>query len=51
MPQMMPMPWLSLFFLFLLTLLMTNCINYFYFQPNIFFSKKYLNIKKNIWKW
>nr|YP_010034189.1 ATP synthase F0 subunit 8 [Arhopalus unicolor]YP_010363580.1 ATP synthase F0 subunit 8 [Cephalallus oberthueri]QOW83728.1 ATP synthase F0 subunit 8 [Arhopalus unicolor]UNZ12694.1 ATP synthase F0 subunit 8 [Cephalallus oberthueri] len=51
MPQMAPLNWLSLFFLFLLIFLMFNFLNYFIFKYNI---KKTLSNKKLLsynWKW
>uniref|UniRef100_A0AAU7VAG9 ATP synthase complex subunit 8 n=1 Tax=Stenopsocus metastictus TaxID=3074944 RepID=A0AAU7VAG9_9NEOP len=52
MPQMNPIWWVTLSLMFLVVLLMTNCINYFYKnaqipQPSVnLTSKKYFN-----WKW
>nr|AML25939.1 ATP synthase F0 subunit 8 [Staphylinidae sp. BMNH 1274219] len=52
MPQMSPLNWMSLFFMFLIIFMMFNSMNYFSFlyQPKI----KMINLKnKNLinWKW
>nr|WDV10592.1 ATP synthase F0 subunit 8 [Bhutanitis thaidina] len=52
MPQMMPLNWLMFFFLFIMTFILFNIMNYF-----IFINKnKNLNFKKKMfknfnWKW
>nr|WMY24303.1 ATP synthase F0 subunit 8 [Nasutitermitinae sp.] len=52
MPQMMPMEWTLLYITFLMTFLMFNIMNYFAQSPNKKTStKKFINIKKTIWKW
>nr|YP_010981966.1 ATP synthase F0 subunit 8 [Anotylus gibbulus]UZA61056.1 ATP synthase F0 subunit 8 [Anotylus gibbulus] len=51
MPQMAPMNWLTLFFMFLMVYMMFNTLNYFMFlyTPQ---NKIYLKLKKQInWKW
>nr|AXS65134.1 ATP synthase F0 subunit 8 [Staphylinoidea sp. 9 KM-2017] len=51
MPQMAPLNWLILFFMFIFIFLIFNFINYYQFIYNskmIKFSKK---IKKLNWKW
>nr|AFQ62233.1 ATP synthase F0 subunit 8 [Nargus velox]ALO70737.1 ATP synthase F0 subunit 8 [Nargus velox] len=51
MPQMAPMNWLILFFLFTMIFMIFNSLNYFsfYYQTKFFFNN--LNFKKNNWKW
>nr|ALO70269.1 ATP synthase F0 subunit 8 [Aleochara sp. 2 EF-2015] len=52
MPQMAPMNWLTLFFLFIVIFMIFNSMNYFSFMYN---TKMTTNIKKNkiltSWKW
>nr|AVN67917.1 ATP synthase F0 subunit 8 [Arenivaga sp. B097] len=52
MPQMMPMSWLILFTMFIMTLLMFNSINYY---SNILLYKSHGNknmiLKYMNWKW
>nr|ALO70763.1 ATP synthase F0 subunit 8 [Neophonus bruchi] len=51
MPQMAPMNWLMLFFMFTLIFLLLNSINYFSYKYNINLKNK--NFYKNmiLWKW
>nr|YP_009350484.1 ATP synthase F0 subunit 8 [Orientotermes emersoni]AQP27182.1 ATP synthase F0 subunit 8 [Orientotermes emersoni] len=52
MPQMMPMEWTMLYFMFLATFLMFNIMNYFIQSPNNKQQeKKVININKTNWKW
>uniref|UniRef100_A0AAU7VB44 ATP synthase complex subunit 8 n=1 Tax=Stenopsocus nepalensis TaxID=3074945 RepID=A0AAU7VB44_9NEOP len=52
MPQMNPIWWVTLSMMFLLVLLMTNSINYFYKNTSIPQPKVNLTTKKYInWKW
>nr|APX39718.1 ATP synthase F0 subunit 8 [Chrysolina herbacea] len=51
MPQMMPLNWLALFFMFIILFIVFNIINYF----NFFYSSKFnITYKKSLtynWKW
>nr|YP_010947528.1 ATP synthase F0 subunit 8 [Hesperus amabilis]WGO76431.1 ATP synthase F0 subunit 8 [Hesperus amabilis] len=51
MPQMAPMNWLILFFMFTMIFLLFNCLNYFIFKYPV--KSKSLNKKssKINWKW
>nr|YP_010046637.1 ATP synthase F0 subunit 8 [Aedes alboannulatus]QPJ78555.1 ATP synthase F0 subunit 8 [Aedes alboannulatus]QPJ78568.1 ATP synthase F0 subunit 8 [Aedes alboannulatus] len=53
MPQMAPISWLVLFFVFSITLMIFNIKNYFCFSYNSNESSQNLNIKqhKMNWKW
>nr|YP_010155461.1 ATP synthase F0 subunit 8 [Haemagogus spegazzinii]QQX45041.1 ATP synthase F0 subunit 8 [Haemagogus spegazzinii] len=53
MPQMAPISWLTLFFIFSFTLMIFNIKNYFCFFHNSNESSQNLNIKqfKMTWKW
>nr|YP_009350536.1 ATP synthase F0 subunit 8 [Tuberculitermes bycanistes]AQP27312.1 ATP synthase F0 subunit 8 [Tuberculitermes bycanistes] len=52
MPQMMPMEWTMLYFVFLATFLMFNIMNYFAQSPNKSSkTKKTILINKTNWKW
>nr|YP_010987627.1 ATP synthase F0 subunit 8 [Oxytelus finitimus]WON66046.1 ATP synthase F0 subunit 8 [Oxytelus finitimus] len=51
MPQMSPMNWLSLFFMFIMIYMMFNSLNYFNFTYSSN-NNLYNKIKKNYnWKW
>nr|QBZ37565.1 ATP synthase F0 subunit 8 [Sinodendron rugosum] len=51
MPQMAPMNWLTLFFLFIITFILFNSLNYFSFT----YKPKFMALKKKVskfnWKW
>nr|YP_010895187.1 ATP synthase F0 subunit 8 [Neoplesia analis]WJW73726.1 ATP synthase F0 subunit 8 [Neoplesia analis] len=53
MPQMAPINWLSLFFLFSLIYILFNMMNYFIYMPPTPLSKKLNNSYLNSmnWKW
>nr|AYQ22827.1 ATP synthase F0 subunit 8 [Jivarus ronderosi] len=53
MPQMSPLMWFSLFFLFSIMLILFNQVNFFSFKPNIIEKTKKSTIesKNLIWKW
>nr|AML26809.1 ATP synthase F0 subunit 8 [Erotylidae sp. BMNH 1274780] len=51
MPQMAPMNWLILFFLFSLIFMYINSLNYFSFMYPYKSLKKTMNQKINNWKW
>nr|YP_010236182.1 ATP synthase F0 subunit 8 [Desmomyia sinensis]QTD82956.1 ATP synthase F0 subunit 8 [Desmomyia sinensis] len=53
MPQMAPISWLILFFVFSITFMLFNIVNYFSFLPSSSTSKekKTFNVKSNNWKW
>nr|AXS66483.1 ATP synthase F0 subunit 8 [Tenebrionoidea sp. 7 KM-2017] len=48
MPQMMPLNWLTLMFMFIMIFYLFNCINYFSF---IYSQKNFFNKKKISWNW
>nr|AFU50260.1 ATP synthase F0 subunit 8 [Spilopyra sumptuosa] len=50
MPQMAPLNWLSLFFLFISIFMLFNYLNYYLltYNKNYYYEKK---IFKNYWKW
>nr|YP_009350250.1 ATP synthase F0 subunit 8 [Macrotermes malaccensis]AQP26687.1 ATP synthase F0 subunit 8 [Macrotermes malaccensis] len=53
MPQMMPMEWMMLYTMFLITFLMFNIMNYFNQSPpnNQETSKSTITSNKMNWKW
>nr|WON65858.1 ATP synthase F0 subunit 8 [Macrotermes subhyalinus] len=52
MPQMMPMEWMMLYMMFLITFLMFNIMNYFNQSPNKQeSSKSTITSNKMNWKW
>nr|YP_009443864.1 ATP synthase F0 subunit 8 [Amphigerontia montivaga]ATU07085.1 ATP synthase F0 subunit 8 [Amphigerontia montivaga] len=52
MPQMNPMWWFSLFIVFSLVLILSNSLNYFYFNPSISQASSLKSTKKSFnWKW
>nr|YP_010602063.1 ATP synthase F0 subunit 8 [Ocellarnaca braueri]WAM61692.1 ATP synthase F0 subunit 8 [Ocellarnaca braueri] len=52
MPQMAPISWLLLFFIFSFTLILFSIINYFYLTPTPPSSTKLLITQSTlIWKW
>nr|YP_009350614.1 ATP synthase F0 subunit 8 [Labritermes buttelreepeni]AQP27464.1 ATP synthase F0 subunit 8 [Labritermes buttelreepeni] len=52
MPQMMPMEWMMLYAMFLMTFLMFNIMNYFSQSPSKQMNpKNHITIKKTNWKW
>nr|UTE83806.1 ATP synthase F0 subunit 8 [Tetraserica leishanica] len=51
MPQMAPLNWLSLFFLFIITFLMFNSMIYYSFNYPIKSFKMKKSSKKINWKW
>nr|AMN09020.1 ATP synthase F0 subunit 8 [Paradelphomyia sp. ZK-2016] len=53
MPQMAPLKWLSLFFIFSITFIIFNTLNYFIFTPINKNSKKnkIINNHPLNWKW
>nr|YP_009350510.1 ATP synthase F0 subunit 8 [Macrotermes falciger]AQP27234.1 ATP synthase F0 subunit 8 [Macrotermes falciger] len=52
MPQMMPMEWMMLYMMFLITFLMFNIMNYFNQSPNKQkSSKSIITSNKMNWKW
>nr|WMY24225.1 ATP synthase F0 subunit 8 [Microtermes sp. F MLW-2023a] len=52
MPQMMPMEWMMLYTMFLVTFLMFNIMNYFNQPPSTTMtSKKMIITNKMNWKW
>nr|YP_010233736.1 ATP synthase F0 subunit 8 [Oryctes rhinoceros]QKX48645.1 ATP synthase protein 8 [Oryctes rhinoceros]QSZ78105.1 ATP synthase subunit 8 [Oryctes rhinoceros]WAT94188.1 ATP synthase F0 subunit 8 [Oryctes rhinoceros]WDA95529.1 ATP synthase F0 subunit 8 [Oryctes rhinoceros]WDA95542.1 ATP synthase F0 subunit 8 [Oryctes rhinoceros] len=51
MPQMAPLNWLSLFFMFVSIFLIYNAMNYFSFMYPVKQPEKKKTIKKINWKW
>nr|YP_006503990.1 ATP synthase F0 subunit 8 [Macrotermes subhyalinus]AFM92490.1 ATP synthase F0 subunit 8 [Macrotermes subhyalinus] len=52
MPQMMPMEWMMLYMMFLITFLMFNIMNYFNQSPNSQEkNKSTITSNKMNWKW
>nr|YP_010536432.1 ATP synthase F0 subunit 8 [Chaetocnema confinis]UYC28910.1 ATP synthase F0 subunit 8 [Chaetocnema confinis] len=51
MPQMMPLNWLSLMFMFLLSFFLFNSLNYFIFLEKSKINKKMKSYIKVNWKW
>nr|YP_010363606.1 ATP synthase F0 subunit 8 [Trichogomphus mongol]UNZ12720.1 ATP synthase F0 subunit 8 [Trichogomphus mongol] len=51
MPQMAPLSWLMLFFMFVIIFFLFNIMNYFTFQYPTSFKTKKSTIKKINWKW
>nr|WGO57993.1 ATP synthase F0 subunit 8 [Pseudoglomeris magnifica] len=51
MPQMMPLNWMILYFLFIITMLTFSIMNYYLFINKPKTSKKNLLLTKNYWKW
>nr|UGS80142.1 ATP synthase F0 subunit 8 [Anomolachesilla palaciosi] len=51
MPQMNPMWWLTLFCMFILILMLTNSMNYFYKNHKMTFFIKKMNKMSSNWKW
>nr|QAX91106.1 ATP synthase F0 subunit 8 [Parrhinotermes sp. C MW-2019] len=53
MPQMMPMEWMMLYMMFLITFLLFNIMNYFMHTTTSKSSitKNYININPLNWKW
>nr|WHL46464.1 ATP synthase F0 subunit 8 [Sarbanissa venusta] len=53
MPQMMPINWLILFFLFMLFYFIFNIMNYFIFNKKLYIKKYNFNMKfkQMNWKW
>nr|AXS65673.1 ATP synthase F0 subunit 8 [Cucujoidea sp. 40 KM-2017] len=51
MPQMAPMNWLTLFFLFTIILLILNSMNFFMFINKPKTEKKQTKTSKLNWKW
>nr|YP_010946599.1 ATP synthase F0 subunit 8 [Margattea spinosa]WGO57317.1 ATP synthase F0 subunit 8 [Margattea spinosa] len=51
MPQMMPLNWLFLFMLFMLTLLMFNILNYFQPVPTPLSTMLHMKTTVYMWKW
>nr|YP_003734731.1 ATP synthase F0 subunit 8 [Eupolyphaga sinensis]ACO07080.1 ATPase subunit 8 [Eupolyphaga sinensis]AVN67800.1 ATP synthase F0 subunit 8 [Eupolyphaga sinensis]QYH44913.1 ATP synthase F0 subunit 8 [Eupolyphaga sinensis] len=51
MPQMMPLNWMMLYFMFIITLLMFNLMNYYLFNPTKDMTKSSSKIKNLTWKW
>nr|QEE94414.1 ATP synthase F0 subunit 8 [Toxorhynchites sp. CL-2019] len=53
MPQMSPLSWLTLFFIFSFTLMIFNIKNYYCFFYSLKSTSQNLNIKQNKlnWKW
>nr|UFR82984.1 ATP synthase F0 subunit 8 [Xylotrupes beckeri intermedius] len=51
MPQMAPLSWLMLFFLFVTIFFLFNIMNYFTFQYPVSFKTKKSTMKKINWKW
>nr|QNE85378.1 ATP synthase F0 subunit 8 [Paracoenia fumosa] len=51
MPQMAPIGWLSLFFIFSFTFLLFCMMNYYYFIPNPTQSNNFKNINLNSMNW
>nr|APD14891.1 ATP synthase F0 subunit 8 [Eupolyphaga sp. NS-2016] len=51
MPQMMPLNWMTLYSMFIMTLLMFNFMNYYLFNPTKSSVKISTKIKNLNWKW
>nr|WKU84180.1 ATP synthase F0 subunit 8 [Stipomorpha sp.] len=53
MPQMAPMNWFMMFFIFIITLIMFNLLNYFHYSSTNLSSKNFSSnqSKTMIWKW
>nr|WGO57499.1 ATP synthase F0 subunit 8 [Perisphaerus sp. 2 ZQW-2023b] len=51
MPQMMPLSWLTLYMLFIITMLMFSITNYFLYINKPKNYKKNMITKKINWKW
>nr|UGS80285.1 ATP synthase F0 subunit 8 [Prolachesilla sp. GRAspLA]UGS80298.1 ATP synthase F0 subunit 8 [Prolachesilla sp. GRA2sp1LA] len=51
MPQMNPLWWVTLFTMFILILMMSNSMNYFYKNYKMIFSFKKSNKNSKNWKW
>nr|YP_009529020.1 ATP synthase F0 subunit 8 [Phryganea cinerea]AXU98775.1 ATP synthase F0 subunit 8 [Phryganea cinerea] len=51
MPQMMPLNWLFLFFMFILFFILFMIMNYYIYSPNLSTSKINIQSNKNYWKW
>nr|YP_010947028.1 ATP synthase F0 subunit 8 [Eupolyphaga hanae]WGO57824.1 ATP synthase F0 subunit 8 [Eupolyphaga hanae] len=51
MPQMMPLNWLMLYFMFIIALLLFNFMNYYLFNPIKDMMKLHMKIKHMHWKW
>nr|ASM91583.1 ATP synthase F0 subunit 8 [Stenopsocus immaculatus] len=52
MPQMNPIWWVTLSLIFLIALVLTNSINYFYKNINVYQQKTNFTNKKSVnWKW
>nr|UZC33337.1 ATP synthase F0 subunit 8 [Mastotermes darwiniensis] len=52
MPQMMPLSWLMLFFMFSLTFLLFNVVNYYsHIHKNVNPTKKTIKVNSMNWKW
>nr|AZH07859.1 ATP synthase F0 subunit 8 [Lepinotus reticulatus] len=51
MPQMSPLPWLSLFSFFILLVLLSSSLTYFFFSPKLSFKKQKINAQVLDWKW
>nr|YP_010947054.1 ATP synthase F0 subunit 8 [Ergaula nepalensis]WGO57863.1 ATP synthase F0 subunit 8 [Ergaula nepalensis] len=52
MPQMMPMNWTTLYFMFILTLMLFSFMNYYLYSPiNLNKTLKSMKINNMNWKW
>nr|QLY90139.1 ATP synthase F0 subunit 8 [Trichostegia minor] len=51
MPQMMPLNWLFLFFMFIIFFCLFMIMNYYIYSPNFSSSKFKISMKKFNWTW
>nr|YP_010946794.1 ATP synthase F0 subunit 8 [Pseudoglomeris angustifolia]WGO57551.1 ATP synthase F0 subunit 8 [Pseudoglomeris angustifolia] len=51
MPQMMPLSWMTLYFMFIIIILTFSIMNYYLYINKPKSYPKYISIKKLNWKW
>nr|WGO57967.1 ATP synthase F0 subunit 8 [Perisphaerus sp. 1 ZQW-2023b] len=51
MPQMMPLSWVTLYFMFIITMMIFSIMNYYLFINKPKYFKKNIYMKSLNWKW